>query len=84
MDVLASANGGQRPAGGTDAQSAITEGISAIRAINQQAQSTLGKYPSLAPHVNQLQQLLQQMMVTLVQSASTQTESADALPMAGQ
>ena len=70
--------------GGSDAaRQALEQAMGEIRDLGQKAEALGGKYPSLAPEVQQLKQILKRMVVKAAQQAPQQTVSSQDLPMGG-
>ena len=78
------AGGSPAGGGGSDqARQMLEQAMGEIRAVGQQIDEMGGKYPSVAPEVKQLKQILKRMIVKVAQQAPQQTASSQNLPMGG-
>ena len=78
------AGGSPAGGGGSDqARQMLEQAMGEIRAVGQQIDEMGGKYPSVAPEVKQLKQILKRMIVKVAQQAPQQTASSANLPMGG-
>ncbi len=78
------AGGSPAGAGGSDqARQMLEQAMGEIRTLGQSIDEMGGKYPSVAPEVKQLKQILKRMIVKVAQQAPQQTASSSNLPMGG-
>ncbi len=75
------AGGSPASAGGSDqARQMLEQAMGKIRDFKQQIDAFGEQYPSVAPEVKQLQQILKRMIVKVAQQAPQQTASSQDLP----
>ena len=78
------AGGSPASGGGADqARQMLEQAMGKIRDVGQQVDALGTQFPSLAPEVKQLKELLKRMVVKAAQQAPQQTPSSQALPSGG-
>jgi len=84
MDDAAAGGSPASGGGGTDqARQMLEQAMGKIRDLGQQIDAMGSEYPSVAPEVKQLKQILKRMIVKVAQQAPQQTASSANLPMGG-
>lgn len=82
--TAALAGGPQMPGQGMQQEAAGLEAVMGqIRDLDQSAQAIEADFPQLAPHVQQLKQILKRMVIDVASAAPQQTMSSAAVPMGG-